>query len=179
MKRKISCFIVFIILMLLPFNTFVVNANPQITETTPYGPKSSDLKGKDALIKNLNDIKKVRENLVTINISETSTNEELDKAYTELESYLQQITLYKRTLLQHQIDYKDSFADVFFADKVSLIANSYIVSIRMQQNLIRQLREGKLDAKTLFYSDYQIPVYYYLTLGDQTYSYIETYLVTD
>jgi len=176
MKRKISCLLLSVIFMMLAMNN-IVYAKSISVETMPYGPKIEDLKGKDEIIKNLENIKRIRANLIVVAIKESSTNEELQALNKDLESYLNEINKSKRNLEQHKITYKDSFPDVFFAEEVSFIAESYIISIRQQQNLIRQLQLNQEEAKKLFYSRYLIPVYYYLTLGDQMVTYIETYFV--
>ncbi|WP_315108757.1 hypothetical protein [Clostridium intestinale] len=176
MKRKISCLLLSVIFMILAMNN-IVYAKSISVETMPYGPKIEDLKGKDEIIKNLENIKRIRANLIVVAIKENSTNEELQALNKDLESYLNEINKSKRNLEQHKITYKDSFPDVFFAEEVSFIAESYIISIRQQQNLIRQLQLNQEEAKKLFYSGYLIPVYYYLTLGDQMVNYIETYFV--
>lgn len=176
MKRKISCLLLSMIFMMLVMNN-IVYAKSISVETMPYGPKIQDLKGKDEIIKNLENIKRIRANLIVVDIKESSTNEELQALNKDLESYLNEINKSKRNLEQHKITYKDSFPDVFFAEEVSFIAESYIISIRQQQNLIRQLQLNQEEAKKLFYSGYLIPVYYYLTLGDQMVTYIETYFV--
>lgn len=176
MKRKISCLLLSVIFMMLAMNN-IVYAKSISVETMPYGPKIEDLKGKDEIIKNLENIKRIRANLIVVAIKESSTNEELQGLNKDLESYLNEINKSKRNLEQHKITYKDSFPDVFFAEEVSFIAESYIISIRQQQNLIRQLQLNQEEAKKLFYSGYLIPVYYYLTLGDQMVTYIETYFV--
>lgn len=176
MKRKISCLLLSVIFMILAMNN-IVYAKSISVETMPYGPKIEDLKGKDEIIKNLENIKRIRANLIVVAIKENSTNEELQALNKDLESYLNEINKSKRNLEQHKITYKDSFPDVFFAEEVSFIAESYIISIRQQQNLIRQLQLNQEEAKKLFYSGYLIPIYYYLTLGDQMVTYIETYFV--
>lgn len=176
MKRKISCLLLSVIFMMLAMNN-IVYAKSISVETMPYGSKIEDLKGKDEIIKNLENIKRIRANLIVVDIKESSTNEELQALNKDLESYLNVINKSKRNLEQHKITYKDSFPDVFFAEEVSFIAESYIISIRQQQNLIRQLQLNQEEAKKLFYSGYLIPVYYYLTLGDQMVKYIETYFV--
>lgn len=176
MKRKISCLLLSVIFMMLAMNN-IVYAKSISVETMPYGPKIEDLKGKDEIIKNLENIKRIRANLIVVAIKESSTNEELQGLNKDLESYLNEINKSKRNLEQHKITYKDSFPDVFFAEEVSFIAESYIISIRQQQNLIRQLQLNQEEAKKLFYSGYLVPVYYYLTLGDQMVTYIETYFV--
>lgn len=176
MSRKVSRIILsFLILMLTMSN--IVYAQPTRQQTIPYGPKVGDLKGREEIIKNLQKLKIVRANLVTINITENTTNEELQSINKDLDYYLEQFNIIRRDLENHKRTYKDSFSDLFFAEQISFVVDSFIISIRQQQILIKSLETDRENAKKLFYSNYLIPVYYYLTLGDQTIAYIENYFL--
>lgn len=177
MKRKISCLILSAILIIFTINN-VAYAQPATIEKVHYGPKIEDLKGKEEIIKNYQEMKRIRANLISISITENSTDEQLQATNKDLSFYLDQFNVLKRKLETHKILYKDSFSDLFLAEQLSLVIDSFILSIRQQQNLIKALQsEKKEDSQKLFYSNYLIPVYYYLTLGDQTIAYIEVYLV--
>lgn len=143
----------------------------------PYGPKVEDLKSKDVIIKNLQDIKRIRGNLISISITENSKLDELQETYKKLDYYIQEFNEIKKNLDSNIVTYKDSFSDVFFSEQVLFISESYIISLRQQQNLIISLQQQRTEAKKLFHSRYLIPVYYYLTLGDQMIAYIDTYFV--
>lgn len=56
-----------------------------------------------------------------------------------------------------------------------LIVNSYLLSIKNQQVLMREMNENMINSKNIVYSEYAIPIYYYLTLGDQMIAYIDVY----
>lgn len=71
----------------------------------------------------------------------------------------------------------NSISDVFFAEQIIIIVNCYIVSIKNQQLLIRALENNVAEASTLFYSTYMVPIYYYLTLGDEQIAYTQTFIV--
>lgn len=176
MPRKVSYLIILVILITLTI-TNIVYAQPIKNQELPYGPKVEELQDKEDIIKNFQEIKRIRGNLTVIKIRESSTPEELKTIYKELESYIQQFNTIKRNLDNHKLSYKDSFSDLFFADQISFVADSYIISLRQQQNLVRQLENNREEAKNLFYSSYLIPVYYYLNLGDQMIAYIEIYFV--
>lgn len=122
-------------------------------------------------------MKLIRVSLININITERTTDEELDDINKQLELYLSQLDVVRNNLVRHKITFKDSFSDVFFAERLSFIANSFSLSIISQQDLIRVLRTDRVNAVRLFHSQYLIPVYYYLTLGDQIMAYIEAYFV--
>jgi hypothetical protein len=173
MQKKIGRFIISVIIL-----TFIMTTIPYaqpIEPPAPYGPKIEDLKGKEDLVKSLREIETLRKNLSVINISGDSTPEELNETNKDLEFYIQQFDTIKKNLDNHKISYKDSFSDVYFAEQILFVAESFIISIREQQNLIRGLLTNREEAKKLFYSTYLIPVYYYLTLGDNMIAYIETY----
>jgi hypothetical protein len=176
MQRKISRVIIFIILISLTM-TNIAYAQPATRQNAPYGPKVEDLKDKEDIIQNLQQMKRIRSNLTVIDIAESSTVEQLKATEKNLENYIEQFNIIRKNLENYKNLYKDSFPDVFFSEQISFVADSYIISIRQQQNVIKALESNKVEAKKLFYSNYLIPVYYYLTLGDNMISYIETYFV--
>lgn len=176
MRRKVGRLIIFMILIILTI-TNIAYAQSTINQEAPYGPKVEELKGKEEIVKNFQDIKRIRANLSVININANLTPEELKAVDKDLENYIQQFNVIRKNLDNHKITYKDSFADVFFAEQISFVAESFIISLRQQQNLVRALEDNRADAKKLFHSTYLIPVYYYLTLGDQMIAYIDTYFV--
>ncbi|WP_155486141.1 hypothetical protein [Paraclostridium sordellii] len=49
------------------------------------------------------------------------------------------------------------------------------MSLNRQLNLVDALINNEFDASKLFYSDYLIYIYYYLNIGDQMISYINTF----
>lgn len=57
------------------------------------------------------------------------------------------------------------------------ITDCYIISLKHQQLLVRTLENNVEEASTLFYSTYMIPVYYYITQGDQLVAYTQTFMV--
>ena len=176
MQRKIGRIIILVILIVLTIAN-IAYAQPQTKQNAPYGPKVEDLKNKEDIIQNLQQIERIRSNLIVIDIAESSTVEQLKNTDKNLENYIEQFNTIRKNLENHKNVYKDSFPDVFFSEQISFVADSYIISIREQQNVIRALENNKDEAKKLFYSNYLIPVYYYLTLGDQMVSYVETYFV--
>lgn len=171
MQRKVRRVIMFVILITLALS------NIAYAQNAPYGPKVEDLKGKENIIQNLDQMKKLRSNLTIIGISENSSEEELKNTDKDLENFIQQLNIIRKNLENHRNTYKDSFPDIFFSEQISFVADSYIISLRLQQNLIRALEGNNAESKKLFYSNYLIPVYYYLTLGDQMVAYIDTYFV--
>ncbi|MDU8966123.1 MAG: hypothetical protein E7H39_09730 [Clostridium sp.] len=133
------------------------------------------MKNKEEIVRNLRDIERIRKNLSAVNISADSTPDDLEAINKDLEYYIQQFEVIEKNLQNYKVSYKDSFSDVFFSEQILFVAESFVISIRQQQNLIRELGINREEAKKLFYSSYLIPVYYYLTLGDNMIAYIETY----
>lgn len=176
MRKKVNRFIIFFILIMMTMSN-ISYAQIKTHNESPYGPKVEDLKSKEVIVKSFQDIKRIRGNLISISITENSTTEELNDTYKSLNYYIDEFNEIKKKLDNNIIAHKDSFSDTFFSEEVLFIAESYIISIRQQQNLIIALQEKKIDAKKLFYSSYLIPTYYYLNLGDQMAAYIDTYFV--
>lgn len=174
MRRKVERFLVIIILIALAMPN-IAYAQPIPEQTTPYGPRVADLRNKENILKNLQEIKKIRSNLTVIDMTSNSTAEELKSIDANLTYYIQQLHIINTNLEKHESTYIDSFSDVFFSEQISFIADSYIISLRYQQNLVRSVGNNIEEAKRLFYSSYLIPVYHYLTLGDEMIAYIETY----
>jgi hypothetical protein len=146
-------------------------------QPTPYGPKVVELKNKEDILRSFEDIKKVRANLTVINIRANTPPDQLKMIDSDLQGYINQLQNIRETLQKHINTYSSSFPDVFFSEQISFIADSYIISVRHQQVLARALGNNEEEASKLFYSSYMIPIYYYLTLGDQMIAYIQTYLV--
>lgn len=173
---KLKAIIISLLLIILT-TTNVVQAMPVARQKEYYGPKVGELKGKEDIIKNLEEIKRIRANLVAVDISENVTDQELKEINKNLDYYLIQINAVIKNLEGHKVYYKDSFPDLFLSEQIIFIADSFILSIRQLQILTKQLEGVNKEARKLFYSNYLIPVYYYLTLGDQMIAYIDKYFV--
>ena len=153
MKKRIERLIIFCMLITITIpNIAYAKTNMRYEQektniVEPYGPKIEDLKSKDVIINNLQEIKRIRGNLTAINISESSTPNELKDVYNRLDFYIQEFIEIKKNLDNNIKTYTNSFSDKFFSEQVLFIAESYIVSLRQQQNLIIALQEKKVDAK--------------------------------
>lgn len=174
MKKTWNLFIMIILVGAL-LRPHVAYAQQDITGFSIIGPKIKNLQGKDELMKSYNDLKRIRKNLGTISITSNSTGEELLQINKTLDFYIQELDNVNKNLNTHKANYKDSFDDMYTADMIKLIVNSYLLSIRNQQVLMREMNEDAINSKNIIYSEYAIPVYYYLTLGDQMIAYIDLY----
>ncbi len=173
MRKQAKRLIIFILLMTFSMTNQVYAQGP--VQTAPFGPRVTDLKNKQDILNNFQQIKTIRSNLTVIDIKSDSTPQELQAV--NIQNYIEQMQGVRDNLQKHINTYGDSFSDVFFSEQIMLIAESYIISMRHQQFLIRSIENNLEDSKNLFYSSYLIPVYYYLTLGDQMTAYIDVYLV--
>ncbi|TQO56601.1 hypothetical protein [Paraclostridium bifermentans] len=162
--------IVLVSIFISPFSSNITFAQDR------YYPKVENLQGKEQLITELEELKRIRENMSTINIKSDLDSDGLQRANQYIIAYLTELNSVRNDLENHRVNYKNSFADIYFSEQIQFIADSYIISLRQQQNLLRQLGKNNSDAKKLFESDYLTLTYYYVTLGDQMYSYIVEYI---
>lgn len=173
MSRKIIRSIIFIIVITLSTSNL---AYAQII-SQPYGPKISDLQNKAEIVSSFEQIKSIRANLSIINVKTNTPAQELKTIDTNLERYIEQLRIIRATLVRHSDTYKNSISDVFFAEQMVAISDCYIISLKHQQLLLRSIENNVEGTSTLFYSTYMIPIYYYLTQGDQLVAYTQTYIV--
>ncbi|MBZ6004404.1 hypothetical protein K1514_00725 [Paraclostridium bifermentans] len=165
------------LLIIVLVSIFISHFSSNITFAQDrYYPKVENLQGKEQLITELEELKRIRENMSTINIKSDLDSDGLQRANQYIIAYLTELNSVRNDLENHRVNYKNSFADIYFSEQIQFIADSYIISLRQQQNLLRQLGKNNSDAKKLFESDYLTPTYYYVTLGDQMYSYIVEYI---
>ncbi|EHJ00336.1 hypothetical protein CDLVIII_3783 [Clostridium sp. DL-VIII] len=145
-------------------------------KTVPFNVKVTDLKNKEDILNNLEQIKTIRKNLTTIDIRASSSQEQLQTADEHLRNYIQQMESIIAKLKNHINTYTGSLSDEFFSEQVILIARGYIISLRYQQLLVGELQRNTPEAKELSYSSYLITIYFNMTRSDQMIAYIDTYL---
>lgn len=174
-KRFIRLIAVIIFIMITITST--AYAEPQRQQIVSYGPKVTDLKGKEEILRIYRQLKAVRASLINIKITESTTEEELEAINAQLEVYLGQFDGIRSNIERYKITYRNSPEDVFFAERLSFIAHSFSLSVMGQQNLIRALKSNRVNSENLFYSSYLLPIYNYLAVGDQIIAYIEVYFI--
>jgi len=76
MRRKVSHLILLVIIITLSI-TNIAYGQPTTNQNAPYGPKVEELKNKEDIVKNLQEIKRIRSNLIVIDITENWTTEQL------------------------------------------------------------------------------------------------------
>ncbi|OCA99804.1 hypothetical protein [Clostridium beijerinckii] len=175
MRKIIIRLITFVVFITVFTSNLAYAQIPSVPQ--PYGPKISNLQNKEDIINSLNQIKVIRANLTVYNIKPDIPVDELKKLDVDVQRYIEQLRIIRANLAKHADKYANSISDVFFAEQIVIIANCYIVSLKHQQLLIRAIENNVPEASTLFYSTYMIPIYYYLTLGDQQIAYTQTYTV--
>ncbi|OPJ62502.1 hypothetical protein [Clostridium chromiireducens] len=175
MHKKLIRLVILIILITISMSNLAYAQVP--SKSIPYGPRISDLQNKEDILNSLEQIKVIRANLVVLNLKANTPPEELRTLDSTLQRDINQLRTIRTNLVNHADKYANSISDVFFAEQIVIIANCYIVSLKHQQLLIRGLENNVSEASTLFYSTYMIPIYYYLTLGDEQIAYTQTYTV--
>jgi hypothetical protein len=174
MQRKVIISIIFVIFITVSMSNIAYAQIP--TKSQPFGPKVSELQNKEDILNSLEQIKKIRANLTVINVKSTTPAEELKTIDTNLEGYIEQLRIIRANLVKHADTYGNSISDVFFSEQIVAIADCYIISLKHQQLLVRSI-ENNVEEATLFYSTSMIPIYYYITQGDQLVAYTQTYMV--
>ncbi|RDY23163.1 hypothetical protein CHF27_009440 [Romboutsia maritimum] len=140
-------------------------------------PSLKNVKGYNELKKNLDEIKRIRKNIYTIDINTTDTEPKLKSTKERLNYHLLELKAVKNNLTKFKGVYSNSKDDILFAEQLSFIACSYELSLNQQLNLVEDLISEKTEANKLFFSDNIAHIYYYITLGDQMISYIDSYYV--
>ncbi|MCU9809648.1 hypothetical protein LEQ06_16705 [Paraclostridium sp. AKS46] len=133
--------IVLVSIFISPFSSNITFAQDR------YYPKVENLQGKEQLITELEELKRIRENMSTINIKSDLDSDGLQRANQYIIAYLTELNSVRNDLENHRVNYKNSFADIYFSEQIQFIADSYIISLRQQQNLLRQLGKNNSDAK--------------------------------
>ncbi|MZK52711.1 hypothetical protein [Clostridium beijerinckii] len=175
MRKIIIRLITFVVFVTVFTSNLAYAQIPSVPQ--PYGPKISNLQNKEDIINSLNQIKVIRANLTVYNIKPDTPVDELKTLDTDVQRYIEQLRIIRTNLVNHADKYSNSISDVFFSEQIVIIATCYIVSLKHQQLLVRAIESNVPEASTLFYSTYMIPIYYYLTLGDEQIAYTQTYTV--
>lgn len=175
MSRKVIRFVVLVLFVILSISNIAYAQTP--TKTQPFGPKVTELQDKEDILNSLEQIKTIRANLTVIDVRATTPVEELKIIDGNLQRYIEQLRIIRANLVQHADTYGNSISDVFFSEQIVAITDCYIISLKHQQLLARSIENNVEEASKLFYSTYMIPIYYYITQGDQLVAYTETYIV--
>ncbi|MFR6016634.1 MAG: hypothetical protein ACLUG9_03810 [Paraclostridium sordellii] len=171
MKKKYALIAV-LLLSFIVINSSVACAQ-QSNLTVP--PMLQDIKGKDELVNFFNEIKRIRSNISTININTVTAKDKAAEIKKQITFYLTEIYELENSIVDFEKKYAQSQPDLMFSEQLKYLLNAYKMSLNRQLNLVDALINNEFDASKLFYSDYLIYIYYYLNLGDQMMSYINTF----
>lgn len=116
--------IVLVSIFISPFSSNITFAQDR------YYPKVENLQGKEQLITELEELKRIRENMSTINIKSDLDSDGLQRANQYIIAYLTELNSVRNDLENHRVNYKNSFADIYFSEQIQFIADSYIISLR-------------------------------------------------
>lgn len=171
MKKK------YILVSLLLISFIITSSYTSFAESyeSLVPPMLQNLKRKDELKGYLDEIQSVRSNINTINITPTMSKEEANKTAKEINFYLTELSSIEKSITDFEETYSDSEADLLFSEQIRIILNSYKMSLRQQLSLLNAVVNKEVEASQLFHSDYLTYIYYYLNLGDQMISYINTF----
>ncbi|WP_154653291.1 hypothetical protein [Terrisporobacter glycolicus] len=138
-------------------------------------PMYKNLKGKDELLGFLNEIETLRANINTIIITPVAVKDNSSKIKREINFYISQLISIENSIKMFEKKYNNSPPDLLFSQQISILLNAYKMSLNQQLALIDGLINNEVEAAYLFHSQYLTYIYYYLNLGDQMISYIETF----
>lgn len=175
MKRK-SIYIAIIIIIISCFLSPTMSNAYEIDHYSEnVAPMSKNLKGKDDYNKILSDINRIRNNLYAININTITGKNNALRLNKEINFHMSEFKNIQMQLNELKRQYKDSKSDVLFIEQVNLTISNYKISLEEQLNLIELLVADEREANSLFYSEHLGHIYYYVALGDQIMTYINSY----
>ncbi|MEW9077067.1 hypothetical protein [Terrisporobacter glycolicus] len=171
MKKK--CILVSLLLISLIVTNNYTSFAEQSELSVP--PMYKNLKGKDELLGFLNEIETLRANINTITITPVAVKDNSSKIKREINFYISQLISIENSIKMFEKKYNNSPPDLLFSQQISILLNAYKMSLNQQLALIDGLINNEVEAAYLFHSQYLTYIYYYLNLGDQMISYIETF----
>lgn len=159
--------------------SIIININVPTVFAKEYNsavpPMLQDLKGKDQLVSIFNNIKSVRANISTIDINALTAKDKSKDLREQIGFYITQLASIDSDISTFEKQFSNSEPDLLFAQQLSLIIESYQMSLNQQLSLLTALENNDPEASTLFSSNYLVYIYYYISLGDQMGAYIDTY----
>ena len=171
MKKKY----ILIALLLISF-TMISNYTSFAEQSESLIPKMlQNIKGKDELIGYLDKIASVRRNMDAIDISPTTAKNNPNDIKKQITFYLSEVSSIQNSINNFEKRHSDSQSDLLFAEQINIILKAYQMSLNMQLSLLDELVNNESEAFKLFRSDYLTYIYYYLNLGDEMISYINTF----
>ncbi|WP_042274668.1 hypothetical protein [Faecalimicrobium dakarense] len=157
--------------------SIMINVPTSFAQQSNYAipPMLQNIKGKNELVSIFNEIKAVRENISTIDINALTIKDKSNDLKKQINFYITQLTDIETKISSFNRKYSDSEPDLLFSQQLSIIAETYKMTLAQQLALIDSLLRNDPEASTLFHSNYLTYIYYYLSLGDQMLAYIDVY----
>lgn len=97
----------------------------------------------------VDEIARIRKNMSTVNTTADASVDKLNNIELYIQNNLIELNDVRAALERHRAFYKNSFADLYFSEEIQFIVDSYIISLRHQQNLIKQLKADNADSKKI------------------------------
>ena len=167
----------FILMTLLLISLIVTNSSISFAQesTSSIPVILQNIKGKNELKGYINEIESIRSNMSTININSSTTKENANEIKKQITLYLYELSSINNSIKNFEVKYSDSQPDLIFANQIKILIEVYQMSLNQQLSLLDAIIENSFESSRLFYSDYLAYIYYYLSLGDQMISYVNTF----
>lgn len=167
----------FILMILLLISLTVTNSSISFAQesTSSIPVILQNIKGKNELKGYINEIESIRSNMSTININSSTTKENANEIKKQITLYLSELSSINNSIKNFEVKYSDSQPDLIFANQIKILIEVYQMSLNQQLSLLDAIIENSFESSRLFYSDYLAYIYYYLSLGDQMISYVNTF----
>lgn len=175
MNRKWTYIIIIVTMLVTSVCTISIAQETNFNSNVYIPPTLQNLKSKQEFAKNFQEIKRIRNNIYSINMDVLTAKQNADKLRKEINFYMNEFKNVQRELNEIKNQNPDSQADIIFADQLNFTVFSYLLSLQEQLNLLELLVNDDKEGSVLFYSDYLTHIYYYVTLGDQMVAYVDNY----
>ncbi|MEG2984433.1 MAG: hypothetical protein RR835_07020 [Peptostreptococcaceae bacterium] len=159
-------------LVITPKTIYSLNKN--CTYTPNPSQIGNELKGKEDLVKYFNDIKRIRNNINTISINSETAKDKLSSIQKQINAYSSELKSILNSISKHKIVYKNSLADIFIANQLEIIAFILDTSLQQQLLLLKTVISGDIGSTDLFFSEYLVSIYYYITVADEMIHHMES-----
>lgn len=166
-----------LLVFMLIFSFIPIKLNAQEISYNLEPNTIQDLKGKDEIVKNLEEIKRIRNQMYTIDMNSLTAKNKSAELEKQINFYRNELNSVKNDIDVFKKTYSNSYEDTLLAEQMSFIVYSFDLTLAEQFNLLQRLKTGDIDASKLFFSDYLTHIYFYLNLGDQMLAYIDTYYI--
>lgn len=175
MRKKLVYKLALIIILLCIIPKFSY-ANEISQEYNLYIPPTlKNLQGKKEYTEKLKEIKNIRSNLSVMNVNALTAKENYDKLQKDIVFYISELDSVDRELNSIKKQYSSSKPDQVFGTQLQFTVQSIKLSLDEILILLDSIKANEPQGSDLFYSDYLVHIYFYLTLADQMIAYVDNY----